>query len=234
MGPPELKPPFPVYDTYNRPGYRMIPGRKYCFPANWLQIHENTMDPVHTAFLHTIVSGAVFTEEFGVLPELEYVETPVGMVYVGTRRIGDNIWTRMVEVVLPNLQQVAPIWETGREECAFSGPMMTRWALPIDDTNTMLIEFRHVCETDSTTTPEWWADRNIMLPGQLAADILRGGPAAPRRLRGPGVAAADRDPRAGASQRDRSRDQHVPQPDPARHPGGRRGPRSRRAVARRR
>ena len=113
MGPPESKPPFPVYDTYNRPGYRMIPGRKYVFPANWLQVHENTMDPVHTAFLHTIVSGAVFTEEFGVLPELEYVETPVGMVYVGTRRIGDNIWTRMVEVVLPNLQQVAPIWETG-------------------------------------------------------------------------------------------------------------------------
>ncbi|MFZ3235585.1 MAG: hypothetical protein WA184_09470, partial [Stellaceae bacterium] len=48
--------------------------------------------------------------------------------------------------------------------------MMTRWALPVDDTSTMLIEFRHVCETDGTTTPEWWADRNIMLPGQLAAD----------------------------------------------------------------
>ena len=175
MGPPELKPPFPVYDTYDRPGYRMIPGRKYCFPANWLQIHENTMDPVHTAFLHTIVAGAVFTEEFGVLPELEYVETPIGMVYVGTRRIGDNIWTRMVEVVLPNLQQVAPIWETGREERTFSGPMMTRWAVPIDDTNTMLIEFRHVCETDEVTTPAWWADRDIMLPGQLAADSYEEG-----------------------------------------------------------
>jgi hypothetical protein len=175
MGPPELKPSFPVYDTYDRPGYRMIPGRKYCFPANWLQIHENTMDPVHTAFLHTIVAGAVFTEEFGVLPELEYVETPIGMVYVGTRRIGDNIWTRMVEVVLPNLQQVAPIWETGREERTFSGPMMTRWAVPIDGTNTMLIEFRHVCETDEVTTPAWWADRDIMLPGQLAADSYEEG-----------------------------------------------------------
>ena len=175
MGPPELKPQFPVYDTFDRPGYRMIPGRKYCFPANWLQVHENTMDPVHTAFLHTIVAGAVFTEEFGVLPELEYVETPIGMVYVGTRRIGDNIWTRMVEVVLPNLQQVAPIWETGREERAFSGPMMSRWAVPVDDTNTMLIEFRHVCETDTTTTPAWWADRDIMLPGQLAADSYEEG-----------------------------------------------------------
>jgi len=175
MGPPEQKPAFPVYDTFNRPGYRMIPGRKYCFPANWLQIHENTMDPVHTAFLHTIVSGAVFTEEFGVLPELDFVETPIGMVYVATRRVGDNVWTRMVEVVLPNLQQVAPIWEDGRAERSFSGPMMSRWAVPLDDTNTMLIEFRHVCETDSTTTPEWWADRNIMLPGQLAADSYEEG-----------------------------------------------------------
>jgi nitrite reductase/ring-hydroxylating ferredoxin subunit len=175
MGPPEQRPPFPVYDTFDRPGYRMIPGRKYSYPCNWLQIMENTMDPVHTAFLHTIVSGAVFTEEFGVLPELDYVETPIGMVYVGTRRIGDNVWTRMVESVLPNLQQVAPIWEDGRTECQFSGPMMSRWIVPHDDTHTMLIEFRHVCETDAVTTPAWWADRDIMLPGQLAAESYEEG-----------------------------------------------------------
>ena len=43
------------------------------------------------------------------------------MVYVGTRRVGDNVWTRMVEVVLPNLQQVAPIWEDGRESARSAG-----------------------------------------------------------------------------------------------------------------
>jgi hypothetical protein len=32
----------------------------------------------------------------------------------------------MVEAVLPNLQQVAPIWETGHQEHAFSGPMPVR------------------------------------------------------------------------------------------------------------
>jgi nitrite reductase/ring-hydroxylating ferredoxin subunit len=174
MGPPEKQPPFPIYDTYIRPGYRMIPGRKYFYPCNWLQIMENTMDPVHTAFLHTIISGAMFTDEFGVLPELEFVETPIGMIYVGTRRVGDNVWARMVEVVLPNLHQVAPIWENGHEEHPFSGPMMSRWCLPLDDTNTMLIEFRHVSETEGVT-PEWWADRNIMLPGQFAADSYEAG-----------------------------------------------------------
>jgi phenylpropionate dioxygenase-like ring-hydroxylating dioxygenase large terminal subunit len=174
MGPPEKQPSFPIYDTYVRPGYRMIPGRKYFYPCNWLQIFENTMDPAHTAFLHTIVSGAMFTEEFGVLPELDFVETPIGMIYVATRRVDDNVWARMVETVLPNIAQVAPIWETGREERTFSGPMMTRWKVPLDDNNTMFIEFRHVSDSDGVT-PAWWADRNIMLPGQIAADSYEEG-----------------------------------------------------------
>src|SRR5271163_2502035 len=174
MGPPDRQPTFPVYDSFVRSGYRLMPGRKYFYPCNWLQIMENAMDPVHAAFLHTIVSGAQFTEEFGVLPELEYAETPVGMIYIGTRRIGQNIWARMVEAVLPNLQQVAPIWEDGRREHAFSGPMMSRWIVPVDDTSTMFIEFRHVSETEDVT-PAWWADRTIMLPGQLAADSYEAG-----------------------------------------------------------
>jgi nitrite reductase/ring-hydroxylating ferredoxin subunit len=174
LGPPEALPAFPTYDSFNRPGFRLMPGRKYFYPCNWLQILENAMDPAHTAFLHTIVSGALFTEEFGVLPELDFVETPIGMIYVAVRRVGDNIWARMVENILPNLQQVAPIWENGQHERAFSGPMMSRWIVPLDDTNTMLIELRHVSET-AGITPAWWADRNIMLPGQLAADSYEAG-----------------------------------------------------------
>ncbi len=48
--------------------------------------------------------------------------------------------------------------------------MMSRWIVPLDDTNTMLIEYRHVSETEGVVTPDWWADRGIMLPGQLGAD----------------------------------------------------------------
>jgi phenylpropionate dioxygenase-like ring-hydroxylating dioxygenase large terminal subunit len=170
MGPPEEKPAFPVYDSFVRPGNRLIPGQKYFYPCNWLQILENTQDAIHTSFLHTIVSGAVFTEEFGVLPELEFSETPVGIIYIATRRVGDNIWLRSVENVLPNLQQVAPIWETGHNEIPFSGPMMSRWIVPLDDTNTMMIEFRQISEAEEAETPEWWLDRAGMLPGQLPGD----------------------------------------------------------------
>ena len=49
------------------------------------------MGPIHTAFLHRIVSGAVFTNEFTVLAELDFVETPIGMIYIATRRAGDNV-----------------------------------------------------------------------------------------------------------------------------------------------
>jgi len=44
----------------------------------------------------------------------------------------------------------------------------------LDDANTMLIEFRHVSQTEGVT-PAWWADRDIMLPGQLAADSFEEG-----------------------------------------------------------
>ncbi len=166
MGPPDKQPPFPLYDSLMRPGYKIMPGQSYNYPCNWLQILENAMDPVHTSFLHTIVSGSQFTDEFGVLPELDYAETPAGMVYLGARRVGDNVWIRMVENVFPNLQQVAPVWEDGKSVHPFDGPMMTRWIVPIDDTNTMLIELRHISETEEAT-PGWWVDRDTMLPAQL-------------------------------------------------------------------
>ena len=174
LGPPDQLPAFPAYDTFSRPGYRRVAGPIYYYPCNWLQIVENSMDSAHTAFLHTIVSGAVFTEAFGVLPELEFAETPVGMIYIATRRVGDNIWARMVENILPNLQQVSPVWEDGAREHSFSGPMLSRWVVPVDNTNSMFIELRHVSESDGVTPP-WFAHRNAMVPGQLAADSYQEG-----------------------------------------------------------
>jgi hypothetical protein len=55
------------------------------------------------------------------------------------------------------------------KEHPFSGPMISRWTVPMDETNTMFVELRHVSETEGVT-PVWWADRSVMLPGQLAAE----------------------------------------------------------------
>ena len=166
LGPPENIPAFPMLDVYEREGYRLMPGKRYDYPCNWLQIVENAADPVHASFLHTIVAGTQFTDEFGVVPNMEYLETPSGMVSLGTRRIGDNIWVRTVELLQPNLQQVAPVWNNGKAEQGLDGPMMSRWIVPRDDTSTMLIELRHISEGEERE-PAWWLDRNQMLPAQL-------------------------------------------------------------------
>ena len=167
MGPPEEIPDFPILDTYEREGYRLMPGKRYDYPCNWLQILENAMDPVHASFLHTIVAGTQFTDEFGVIPNLDFMETPAGAISMGTRRVGDNVWVRTTECVLPNVQQIAPIWNDGKgPEEGLDGPMMTRWIVPRDDTSTMILELRHISESEERE-PAWWLDRDQMLPAQL-------------------------------------------------------------------
>jgi phenylpropionate dioxygenase-like ring-hydroxylating dioxygenase large terminal subunit len=139
MGPPDRRPELPLYDTLSMPGYRVLPGRKHVLPCNWLQVKENIMDTAHLAFLHTIVSGAQFTEAFGILPQVEWMETPIGMVAVQSRRVGDNVWIRISELMLPNIHQFPPTWETGKEPRLRSRPLMIIWGVPLDDTHTMNI-----------------------------------------------------------------------------------------------
>jgi phenylpropionate dioxygenase-like ring-hydroxylating dioxygenase large terminal subunit len=141
MGPPDKRPVFPIYDTYDLPGYKLIPGTKHLFDCNWLQIRENSVDPVHTAFLHTIISGAQFTKQFGVIPQTEWQETPIGMLYTGARRVGEHVWVRVNDLIMPNIHQFPPPWEDASREKFFNRPMMTNWNVPIDDTHTMRIGF---------------------------------------------------------------------------------------------
>ncbi|MBX3551711.1 MAG: aromatic ring-hydroxylating dioxygenase subunit alpha [Pseudolabrys sp.] len=153
MGPPEKMPPLPVYDVIEnlRPGERLIPsgwtpGRKYVWPCNWVQVKENAMDPVHTFYLHTIASGTQFTPEFGIIPELDYLETPIGMVYVASRRVGDNVWVRQHDLIMPNIHLVASVNEDGKKPKRYGGPYLFHWAVPIDDTSFM--EIGWLIETD--------------------------------------------------------------------------------------
>ncbi|WP_304308442.1 aromatic ring-hydroxylating dioxygenase subunit alpha [Pseudacidovorax intermedius] len=142
FGPPELKPEFPIYDSYEREGDRLVP-YAITYPCNWLQVHENVMDPAHAVFLHTRISFTQFAEVWGELPEMDFVPTPTGMVYVTTRRWGDNVWVRSNDILLPNLAQVGHIWEDGAEPKAFSRVAITRWTTPVDNTTCRIIGWRH-------------------------------------------------------------------------------------------
>ena len=88
----------------------------------------------------------------------------------GTERLGADGRSRSAEPAAGGADLGGPV----DQEHAFSGPMLSRWVVPIDDTNTMFIELRHVSETEGVT-PAWWADRTIMVPGQLAAESYEAG-----------------------------------------------------------
>ena len=142
MGPPDEKPEFVILDSYKRPDTKMIPFSLH-FPCNWVQLLDNTQDPTHSCFLHTRVSGAQFSESWGELPDLEYVETPIGMINVNVRRWKDKLWVRTTDVILPNINQTGALWLSAEDEETFLGSALTRWMRPIDDDHCQMIGWRY-------------------------------------------------------------------------------------------
>jgi len=141
MGPPELKPAFPIFDTYDLPGYRQIARAPTLWECNWLQVKENAMDPAHLQFLHTLPGSDGFTDDFKMQPEWDWMETPVGMVYIDTRRQDDSVWVRVADFILPNIHQFPPNADPMALRNSVNRPQATTWAVPLDDTHTMQIGY---------------------------------------------------------------------------------------------
>jgi hypothetical protein len=144
LGPPGRRPVFPVYDSFDVPGHVLMPAARFALPCNWLQVKDNSMDPVHTAFLHALSSGYQFTEAFGAVPELDWQMTDAGMVYVATRRLGDLVWVRVCDYMPPNVHQFTREIEDATAPKAASRPVIIRWAVPNDDTHTTNFELAQV------------------------------------------------------------------------------------------
>jgi phenylpropionate dioxygenase-like ring-hydroxylating dioxygenase large terminal subunit len=144
LGPPDRRPPFAVYDTFDVPGFELRPAARFELPCNWLQIKDNSMDPVHTAFLHALSSGFQFTAAFGEVPEMEWQERPYGMIYVAIRRVGDLVWVRVADFMAPNVHQFTREIEEAEAERVHHRPVIVRWAVPNDDTHTTNFELAQV------------------------------------------------------------------------------------------
>ena len=144
LGPPDRRPAFPMYDSYDVQGYKLLPAAKFTLPCNWLQVKDNSMDPVHTAFLHALSSGYQFTPAFGAVPELDWKLTDAGMVYLATRRVGDLVWVRVCDFMPPNVHQFTREIEEASEPKPASRPVIIRWAVPNDDTHTTNFELAQV------------------------------------------------------------------------------------------
>jgi hypothetical protein len=114
-------------------------------PANWVQVFENSIDPYHVTFLHTRVSGVQFQENLVNLPVVDYHERAAGngVFYTSTRRVDDLVWFRVHDHLLPNFSQNGGMHVEGNQSTYFVRTGLTRWVVPIDDTNTITIAWRH-------------------------------------------------------------------------------------------
>jgi phenylpropionate dioxygenase-like ring-hydroxylating dioxygenase large terminal subunit len=169
MGPPEELPAFPVYDTYTTPGNVVAPF-KLEVPCNWVQIVENAADPIHNAFLHAIVSGQQFSPAFKVLPVLDFVDTPQGFLSMATRKVGEFVFIRAGDVMLPNVAQFPAGTNTVQKEMVHAHPTLTRWAVPLDDQNSLYIGTMHLNDFSNprSRNPEDFGVGKMSFIGQTA------------------------------------------------------------------
>ncbi|MEH6457680.1 MAG: aromatic ring-hydroxylating dioxygenase subunit alpha [Cocleimonas sp.] len=132
LGPADETPDFPFYDTFDIPDMTMTP---YAAPfaCNWIQVLDAIVDPVHTAFLHQ----SQFSDGFGKLGFIKFYHIDKQRILgTASRRVGDNIWVRVNELILPNFTQAGAAFAAdGTEERYFGRSAFTRWVVPVDDEN---------------------------------------------------------------------------------------------------
>ena len=149
LGPSEEQPEFPIFHSFDGPGDELLPYAIHS-PCNWLQVTENAMDPFHSVFLHSRVAGPQFPglNNFETLPVVEWHERPYGWFYTNARRVGDHAWVRMHDDFLPSFAQNGSHFESAHAPRYFRRSGLTKWVVPVDDTNSMMIAWRHFIERD--------------------------------------------------------------------------------------
>lgn len=145
MGPPDKKPSFPMYDIYDMryrndveirgmqlwDGY----GIGYVKNCNWLQAHENVMDPWHLLVLHQQISGDQFK---GALMQgkanIGFEKTNLGTRYKVVKDLPNgNRMVRYAEAVIPNVYLVPNIHETGTAARSKDKVTEFSWTVPVDN-----------------------------------------------------------------------------------------------------
>jgi phenylpropionate dioxygenase-like ring-hydroxylating dioxygenase large terminal subunit len=152
LGPPDSVNEFPIFDVYDLPDTEYVPFSVH-FTCNWLQVTENLVDPWHVPFLHGRSSGEQFPDLPGVaqLPHILFQETKLGVTYVFAGRVEDFIWLRVHTMSAPNGPQTSASFHaepTSQANYFMRSRGATRWMVPMDNTNTQIIGWRHFSLTD--------------------------------------------------------------------------------------
>ena len=180
MGPGAEQPPFPVMDTFDDDGDELVP-YLIASPCNWLQVMENAWDPFHVVYLHTLAARAQFNEFFAHMPMIEYHESRTGDFYTNVRRDGDFVWVRVHDHMLPSFTQNGAHFPVPDRSRYFGRCGLTRWITPVDDTNTMVIAWRHFRDASFNDDPRGLTDRDQVGFGKT--DFYGQGPDRPYEMR---------------------------------------------------
>ncbi len=180
MGPHAERPPFPVMDTFDDQGDELAP-YLIASPCNWLQVMENAWDPFHVVYLHTLAARAQFNEFFAHMPMIEFHESKTGDFYTNVRRDGDFVWVRVHDHMLPSFTQNGAHFPVPDRSRYFGRCGLTRWITPIDDTNTMVIAWRHFRDASFNDDPRGLTDRSEVGFGKT--DFYGQGPDRPYEMR---------------------------------------------------
>ena len=119
-------------------GIRIV--ENFClWPANWLQIVENSVDQVHTGILHG--EGSSRSDVWGQVPEVDWHEDEYGIQTVQVR--GDYARTNYLR--LPTTILLNQPWPGG----AFDWPRYSAiFRTPVDDNNTLFFHVTYVPPVD--------------------------------------------------------------------------------------
>ena len=145
MGPDE-PPILPRYDVFAREdGVRAVENFAV-WPANYLQICENSVDQSHTTILH----GGGFGERRDIwgaeLPQTQWDEIELGIKATANRP--GLSYKRSSCYIMPTMVQLPQPWPGGN----FKWPRFsTNWRTPIDDTHTLILS---VCFTPNVDGKE--------------------------------------------------------------------------------
>lgn len=157
LGPIELMPEFPIYDTLEIEGQTLVPYRAD-YNCNWLQVLDAILDPIHTSFLHSRMSRAQFSEGMGELGELLFYERDMSFLGANVRRVDEHVWVRVNELVLPNYTQAGAAFSAdGTRPIYYGRTAFSRWVVPIDDENTTAFAwavFGDRADPEAYNTPE--------------------------------------------------------------------------------
>ena len=186
LGPPERKPVLPRYDVFED-----VPADEEIVadgtniglagdttPCNWLQTHENVMDPYHVFVLHAANSGNQFVPSMALLPRVEWERTALGVKSHQYRTLPDGaLFHRVTEVVMPTVRIVASpfVNRYGRSDSV-------AWTLPIDDRTTVIFTLYRTRRGERVQRSRYagkaWAELSAeehqRMPGDYEAQVGQG------------------------------------------------------------